>query len=275
MDFSIIIGLLGGVVLIVLGILNGGMLKDFFDLGSIFITIGGTVAALVMSVSFKNIIMFPKHVKVLLRKNKYSLDEYIDTIVELAQEARRKGLLALEEKINNIEIEDEFLKGCVMMIVDGVDSGKVRAQIENELSGIEYRHQKAWSIYDKGGALAPAFGMIGTLIGLINMLASLDVTEGAEKLGIGMSTALVTTFYGTILANLFFIPISNKLRTKHEEEIYCKELVMEGVLSIQAGENPKYIKEKLKTFMSYSERNDEDQKSKISSINKARKSKSA
>ncbi len=189
-----------------------------------------------------------------MRKDKVDLEEYIDAIVELAKEARLKGLLVLEEKVNTIELQDDFLKLCTMLIVDAIEPSKVRTQIDNEISCIEARHSSTWNVFDKCAAFGPAFGMLGTLVGLINMLANMDPSGGADALGNGMSVALVTTFYGSVLANLICTPISNRLKAMHEEEMIVKELIMEGVLSIQSGENPKYIEGKLKTYISYKDR---------------------
>lgn len=255
MDLTIIIGFIAAVVLVGYGILGSGTLDNFWDVGSIFITIGGTFASTFMSVPFKYVKKIPAHFKVIFRKDKVNLNGYIDVLVELAQEARVKGLLALEEKVNQIEIDDEFLKFCVMLIIDALEATKVREQIENEINCIEVRHAAAWKVYERAESFAPAFGMLGTLIGLINMLKGLDMDD-PSKLGSGMSVALITTFYGSLLANVVFGPIGNKLKAKHEEEMTVKSLIMEGILSIQAGENPKYIRDKLKSYLTTKERED-------------------
>lgn len=259
MNISYIIGLLAGFGLVIYGIIGSGssvsqVISSFIDIPSIFITFGGAIAATIMSVPVKYLKDVPKNVKVLMKKEKINPNLYIDAIEELAKEARLKGLLVLEEKINTLELQDEFLKYCVMLIVDAIEPTKVRAQIENEIDCIEARHASAWKVFDTLGSFGPAFGMLGTLIGLINMLANMDTTQGADSLGKGMSVALVTTFYGTLLANMICAPISNRLKAKHDEEMITKELIMEGVLSIQSGENPKYIREKLNSYITYQER---------------------
>lgn len=254
MDFSLIIGFIAAVALTLYGILGSGTLWNFWDIGSVYITIGGTFASTIMSVPFKYIAKIPAHIKVLVRRDKVNINGYIDVLVELAQEARVKGLLALEEKINQIEIDDEFLKFCVMLIIDALEATKVREQIENEINCIEIRHAGAWKVYERAEAFAPAFGMLGTLIGLINMLKGLN-PDDSSNLGAGMSVALITTFYGSFIANVVFGPMGNKLKAKHEEEMIVKNLIMEGVLSIQAGENPKYIRDKLKSYLTTRERN--------------------
>lgn len=259
MNISFIVGLVAGVALVVYGIATSGsslsqVTQSFIDFPSMFITFGGAFSATIMSVPVKYLKDVPKNLKVLMKREKINLNEYIDTIEELAKEARLKGLLVLEEKVNAMDLQDEFLKYCVMLIVDAIEPTKVRAQIENEIDCIEARHASAWKVFDTLGSFGPAFGMLGTLIGLINMLANMDTSNGADALGKGMSTALVTTFYGSALTNMFCVPISNRLKAKHDEEMIAKELIMEGVLSIQSGENPKYIREKLNSYITYEER---------------------
>ncbi len=259
MNLSFIIGMLAGFGLVVYGILESGsspsqVISSFVNIPSMYITFGGAISATIMSVPVKYLKDIPKNMKVLMKKEKINLNLYIDAIEELAKEARLKGLLILEEKVNNIELQDEFLKYCVMLIVDAIEPTKVRAQIENEIDCIESRHASAWKVFDTLGSFGPAFGMLGTLVGLINMLANMNPSEGADALGKGMSVALVTTFYGSILTNMICAPISNRLKAKHDEELIAKELIMEGVLSIQSGENPKYIREKLNSYITYQER---------------------
>lgn len=259
MNFSFIIGLISGFALVVYGMWSSASstaqaVSSFINLPSVFITFGGSIAATVMSVPMKYLKDVPQNISLLMRKDKVDLEQYIGAIVELAKEARLKGLLVLEEKVNNIELQDDFLKLCIMLIVDAIEPAKVKTQMDNEISCIEARHASTWSVFDKCAAFGPAFGMLGTLVGLINMLANMDPTGGADALGKGMSTALVTTFYGSVLANLICTPISNRLKAMHEEEMIVKELIMEGVLSIQSGENPNYIEGKLKTYISYKDR---------------------
>ncbi len=259
MNLSFIIGIFAGFGLVIYGIWQSGtdatqIYNSFINFPSMFITFGGAISATIMSVPVKYLKDIPKNMKVLMKKEKINLNLYIDAIEELAKEARLKGLLILEEKVNQIELNDEFLRYCVMLIVDAIEPTKVRAQIENEIDCIEARHSSAWKVFDTLGSFGPAFGMLGTLIGLINMLANMSADGGAEALGKGMAVALVTTFYGSVLTNMICAPISNRLKAKHDEELVAKELIMEGVLSIQSGENPKYIREKLNSYITYNER---------------------
>jgi len=233
MDITTLVGIIVGFLLIGYGIVSNGPLSDFYDVGSILITVGGTIAATFASFPLSTFAKIPKHMKIIMSGNKQKPQQYIDTIVELAQEARRKGILALEEKVR--DNSDPFLVKCVMLIVDAIEPEKAREILESELNNLEVRHSEAWKLYEKTAAFAPAFGMIGTLIGLVQMLKNLDLDAegGAQALAQGMSTALITTFYGVIIANLLCMPIATKLRSRHDEEMLTKEIIVEGVLAIQ------------------------------------------
>lgn len=252
MDLTTILGILSGAGLIIWGI-ELDNLGNFISPSSLAITLGGTIAGLVASFPVSTLKQIPKHLKIVMSGRKYKPMTYIDIIVDFAQIARKNGLLALEEQAN--EQSDPFLRDSILLIVDAIDADKVKQMLEDDMAYLDARHQDATSFYSKGEAFAPAFGMIGTLIGLINMLKSMNFDGGgASELGEGMSVALITTFYGTVLANLIFSPIANKLMLRHEEEMLCKQIIMEGVLSIQSGENPKFIREKLISFLPRKER---------------------
>ena len=215
-------------------------LKSFYDLPSIGIVVGGVIAVLMISFPLDQFARIPKHLKIIFMPQQFVPEEYIGVLVECAKKARINGLLALEEDAN--AVEDVFLRNSLQMIVDSIDPEKVKYQMESWVNSVEERHIQERNFYDKGAAYGPAFGMIGTLIGLINMLKSL---EDVSSVGPAMSVALVTTFYGSCLANIFFAPISNKLKVRHDEEYICMLIVCEGVQAIQSGENPKLIEDKL------------------------------
>ena len=227
-------------------------LWNFFDAASIFIVIGCTLAIVVASFPPSALGSIPKHFGVILNAGKFKPLDIIDQLVDLAQTARKNGLLALEGKAN--EQEDPFFKQAIMLIVDANDPDKVRAILENDIECMSSRHDDAAGMYDKASSVAPAFGMVGTLVGLINMLRSMDVTSGGGDLGGSMATALVTTLYGCILAHMIFGPIANNLRIRDGEEVLCKEIIVEGIMSIQSGENPKALREKLLTYISQKDR---------------------
>ena len=227
-------------------------LWNFFDAASIFIVIGCTLAIVVASFPASTLAAMPKHFGIMLNAKKFDPMKYIDQLVDLAQTARKNGLLALEGKAN--EQEDPFFKQAIMLIVDANDPDKVRAILENDIECMSARHEDAAALYDKASSVAPAFGMVGTLVGLINMLASMDPTSGGGDLGKDMGTALITTLYGCILAHMIFGPIANNLRIRDGEEVLCKEIIVEGIMSIQSGENPKALREKLLTYISQKDR---------------------
>lgn len=213
---------------------------SFIDIPSIAITVGGTFTSLMIAYPASSFGKLPKWLAIALLPNKYDPDDYIEQIVAFAKEARVKGLLSLEDKLQ--EANDPFLKSSLMLVVDSVEPEKVHNLLQAELDKLDERHGLARSFMDSGGAFAPGFGMIGTLIGLINMLKNMS---DPSSIGPAMSTALLTTLYGSMLANVLFGPFSTKLGLRHDEEYLTKELICEGVEAIQAGENPKFIEEKL------------------------------
>ncbi len=252
MDLTTLIGIVMGSILIVQAI-GIDSLGNFVDIPSVYITIGGTIAAVIASYPLRLLLDVPKHILVCMRGNQYNIPKLVDQIVDLAMIARQHGLLALEEKAE--EIKNPFFRQGVLMIVDGGDPDKVRYILEKEMDDMAARHDEAAGIYEKASAYAPAFGMIGTLVGLINMLKGLNMDGGgtSSTLGQDMGVALITTFYGCILSNILFHPIAKKLRIRQsEEELYCATIV-EGLVSIQRGENPKFIREHLLSGMKQSQ----------------------
>ena len=242
MNITGILGFLAGLGLVVYGMIGeGDPLSGFINYPSLAITCGGTFGALLMSFPFKVIKNVPKMLKMFVKPKKYKPEAYIDQMVEYAKIARSKSLLALEESAN--DCKDPFMKSSLMLIVDANDSDRVKAMLDDAIDFMCDRHEENTAFWDKMGAVAPGFGMIGTLVGLINMLANLS--GNADGLGAGMSTALITTFYGCILAHLIASPIANRLRTIHSEELLCMQIVEEGALAIISGANPRYIQEKL------------------------------
>ncbi|MGN1120582.1 MAG: motility protein A, partial [Oscillospiraceae bacterium] len=166
-------------------------------------------------------------------------------IVEYAQIARTRGLLALEESAN--QCTDPFMKSALMLIVDANEPEKVRAMLDDSIGFMVQRHELGRAFFERGVGLFPAFGMLGTLVGLINMLASMN--ESPDGLAIGMAQALITTFYGSLFANVIFAPLGMSLQNSHEDELLCMQIIEEGVLAIAAGSNPRYIQEKLEFML--------------------------
>ncbi|MBE6033280.1 motility protein A [Aminipila sp.] len=254
MDIATILGILSGFGLVIYGI-GFGKLGNFLDIQSIAITIGGTLAVIAASAPGEVLKGIPKHLKIVIGGKKYDPKTYIELIVDLAQSARKNGLLSLEARAE--ELEDAFLKDSVLLIVDAIDSDKVKQLLEEELNYLDERHAQCFGFYELAAGTCPAFGMIGTLIGLVNMLKGLDIEGGgAGDIGPAMSVALITTFYGSLFANVIFFPIANKLKVRHAEEMLCKQMIVEGILSIQSGENPKFIREKLISYLSEADKAD-------------------
>lgn len=263
MDISTILGMGLASLLMVFGMVfdattmgfDFGKIGNFIDVPSVLIVLGGVSAILIASYPLSFFKQIPKHIKIILNGSKYDTNALIDQLVELAQTARKNGLLSLEEKAG--EIEEPFFKNSVMMIVDVPDSEKIKEILDEELNYMDDRHSESISFYDMGAAMGPAFGMIGTLIGLVNMLKGMDMDAGgSSSIGQDMSVALITTLYGSALANILFVPLAKKLKTRNADELLYKSIIIEGVLSIQSGDNPKFLREKLQTFIAFSERSD-------------------
>ena len=244
MDITTILGMVLGFGFIIWSILLGGSLGWYIDPPSIVVVVGGMIGGFLVAFPLKDVLTLGKVFSKTLKNSEFDVDQIITKIIELANVARREGLLALEEAVS--EIKDDFLQKGVMLIVDGTDPELVKNIMETEIENLSTRHSKSKSMFDLLGSLGPAFGMIGTLIGLVAMLQNLS---DPSSIGPAMAVALLTTFYGSIFANLLFIPIANKLSLKSNEEILIRNVMIEGLLSIQAGENPRIIEEKLKVFL--------------------------
>lgn len=253
MDIASIIGFIVALGLMVFGMVDGKgfsvITETFLHLPSALITFGGAFGTVFAMYHLKDFMSGLKSFGLVFKVPKANEAETIKSIIELSNLARREGLLSLEESANSLD--DEFMKKGVMLIVDGTDPELVRSILEAELVNIDSRHQGNISFWKNLGAMGPAWGMIGTLIGLINMLKDLS---DPDSIGPNMATALITTLYGSMLANWISAPVANKLSTLNEMEIKLKEVMIEGILSIQAGENPRVIEEKLKSFLSPKDR---------------------
>ena len=209
MNITYIIGVLGAIIVMIVGMMFGGtegllspgQLKNFVDPASIFIVIGCTVMVLIGSFPINQITAIPKHIGILMNTKKYDPNAIIAKLVDLAQIARKQGLLALEEQGN--QEQDPFFKQCIMLIVDNNDADQVKEIMMNDIEQSSSRHDGIAGMYEKGSSVAPAFGMVGTLVGLINMLKAMDMESGeGGNLGPAMATALVTTLYGCVLAHM-------------------------------------------------------------------------
>ncbi len=248
MDIASLIGIISGWVFIILSIFltvgNFAGVMSFVDPPSIMVVLGGASASVLIAYPLPDILGALKAAKLVFNPPKLEPAAAIDVIIRLANLARKEGILALEESAK--ALDDSFLEKGIMLIVDGTDPELTRSIMETELVYIGNRHSNVKAVWEFFGSVGPAWGMIGTLIGLILMLQSLS---DPSSIGPKMSVALVTTFYGTVLANFFANPFANKLKIYSDEEALIKEVLIEGMLSIQAGENPRIIEEKLKSFL--------------------------
>ncbi len=253
MDIASILGLVVCIVLVFVSIVTGdqGMpaIFNFLNMPSVLITFGGALCCVLASYTMDEFIAGFKSFSLIFKLSDMNMPDVIRKIIELSNIARKEGLLSLEEA--SADLEDPFLKKGVLLIVDGTDPELVRAIMETELTSVDNRHRKKIAFWDDLGAMGPAWGMIGTLIGLINMLVLMD---DPSSIGPQMSIALITTLYGSMLANWICVPVASKLKAKNEIEMTIKEIMIEGLLSIQAGENPRVIEEKLKSFLTPAEK---------------------
>ena len=250
MDLGSVIGAIAAIGFMIFSIFwttgfNVAGMIIYIDAPSVLITIGGSLGSLLWGNTLPQIITAFKAVGKVFMPPKIDPTEAIDNIITLSNLARRESLLALEEGVRNMN--DPFLIKGIMLVVDGADPELVRNVLDTEMAYIEARHSSVRAVWDYWAAAGPAWGMLGTLIGLINMLNNLD---DPSALGSQMSVAIVTTFYGSMIANVFCAPIANKLKIYSNDELLMKEVLVEGILSIQAGDNPRIIEEKLKAFLS-------------------------
>ncbi len=248
------IGITIGFIMIMLAIVsNGGRegLSIFIDIASIFIVIGGLIGSLFINFKMEEIKLVPKVIGEAFKKEDSDIQGLIQQFIHLSDKARKEGLLSLELELD--EVEDEFIKKGVLLAVDGLDQDVICDIMNAEIKAMEERHYKGRLIIEKAGEYAPAWGMIGTLVGLVLMLNSLD---DPASLGPNMAVALITTLYGTVLANLVFLPMASKLANKTEDDIYMKELMIEGIIGVQSGQNPRILEEKLTAYL-YGEKQDE------------------
>ena len=245
MDLGTIIGLGLGFAMIVMSILSaGGQIGGFLHLPSFFMVIGGSFGAMLVGNPMSRMLGIIKFIRIILQVPNHEEERIISSLVNFSEKARREGLLALEDDLE--EVEDEFLRTGIQLVVDGTDPDIIKDVLYNELNQLQTRHGVGIKLFDDWSKIAPAFGMVGTLAGLIAMLANL---EDEASIGPNMSLALITTMYGAIMANLALIPIKNKLEDRDADETLMREIMIEGILSIQSGDNPRILEQKLLAFL--------------------------
>lgn len=245
MDKATLLGIILGFSLIIASIQMGEGIGLFVNLPSILIVLGGTLASTLICFPGAQVFKVMGVVRnAFFQKIEIPLDK-IETLVTFAERARREGILALENAVESVD--DVFLKSGIQLAVDGVEPQLIRDILQTELSFLEDRHRTGQAVFTTLGFYSPAYGMIGTLIGLVQMLVTM---KNPSTIGESMALALLTTFYGAVLANALFLPIAAKLKRRTQEEILLKELTIEGIMSIQSGDNPRIVRQKLMAFLS-------------------------
>lgn len=259
-DMGVPVGWLAGSAIIISAIVSAGGMSGatgFFDVPSILIVIGGFASAMVVNFGLKNILGSFKVIMAGLKTDKTDNAAIIEQFVAMAKKSRAQGILALEADLK--DVSDPFLHKGLKLAIDGYDGDEIRAILEKELDCIQERHSVGHDIMEKAGDFAPAWGMIGTLIGLVLMLRNLD---DPSTLGPSMAVAMITTFYGAVVANLFAIPMQGKLERNTATEVFNKELIIEGVLEIQRGQIPSKLKSKMETYIDPASTKKKDKKDK-------------
>ena len=249
MDIATIVGVISAFGLVFIAILMGGGVGIFINIPALMIVVGGTMGATMINYPLKDVIGVMKVVQKALFAKNISIKELTEKFTDFAQKSRKEGILALEGEIK--EVKDEFVKKGVQLSIDGLEPEEIREILQTEVDFIRNRHQLGAELFTTMGTFAPALGMIGTLIGLVQMLQTMD---DPSKIGPAMAVALLTTFYGSLMANIICMPIAGKLKTRSKEEMLTKEMAIQGVLSLSNGDNPRILDQKLKAFMPPHER---------------------
>jgi len=244
MDIATIIGLLAGIALVVITILLGGAVAIFWNVPSFVLVVGGTLAATLINFPLSDVLSVFNTLKNAFIHRVTPPEKLIEKMVHFATVARREGILALES--HAAQAEDEFLQRSIQLAIDGTAPELIKDILTTEIAFMEDRHGMGQSILITMGTFAPAFGMIGTLMGLVAMLRNMD---DPKAIGPGMAVAILTTFYGAMIANVLCLPLSDKLSYRNEEEMLLRTVMMKGILSLQAGDNPRITQAKLAVYL--------------------------
>ncbi|MCP4248215.1 MAG: motility protein A [bacterium] len=244
MDIATLIGFIAGAGLLLWAIMSKSELGTFADGASVAIVLGGSVAAALISFPLSNVLGVLKVIKNAFFAKASNYSALIADLVSYAEVARRDGILSLENVVS--EVKDPFIVSGIQMAVDGTDPELIEQIMSSELESVAARHEAGKALFENVGKYGPAFGMIGTLIGLVIMLQNMS---DPSSIGPSMAVALLTTLYGSLLANLVALPLADKLGTRSEEELLLKAIVIRGVMAIQSGDNPRVVDQKLKSFL--------------------------
>jgi len=245
MDIATVLGIVSAFGLVLTAIFMGSGLNIFINVPSLMIVVGGTIGVTLIAYPLKEVLGVLKVVQKALFSKNISNNELIEKFTGFATKTRKEGILALESEIK--DVTDNFLKKGVQLSIDGLEPQEIREILDTEVDHVRSRHQLGAEVFTSMGAYAPAMGMIGTLIGLVQMLQSMD---DPSTIGPAMAVALLTTFYGSVMANICFMPIAGKLKTRSKEEMLTKEMTIQGIISLSNGDNPRILEQKLLAFIS-------------------------
>ncbi|MEE8399609.1 MAG: flagellar motor protein [Desulfobacterales bacterium] len=244
MDIATVIGVIAAFGLVVGSILMGGAITLFVNVPALMIVVGGTIGATLINYPLGDVLKVFSIARNAIFSTKTPVNETIARFVDYANKSRKEGILALEGEIKTVK--DAFLRKGVQLSIDGLEPQDINEILDTEIESIRSRHQMGAEIFSTMGAFAPALGMIGTLIGLVQMLQNMD---DPSSIGPAMAIALLTTFYGSIMANIICLPIAGKLKTRSKEEVMTKEMTVQGIMSLSNGDNPRILEQKLKAYM--------------------------
>ncbi len=229
-----------------------GILFALLNLPSAMIVFGGTIGTLIVAFPLDRVTKLGKVLGVAFHQEETSERDLVNLFVRLAERARREGLLALEGEAS--EIHDESIRKGVLLVVDGTDPELVREIMESDVAAMSERHEGKYAMFEAAGGFAPTMGIIGTVMGLVNVLSHLDKPD---ELGKSIATAFIATLYGVLTANVFWLPMGQRLKQRNKEEVARRTLAVEGVLAVQAGDNPRVVREKLEAFLPLALRGEE------------------
>jgi chemotaxis protein MotA len=244
MDIATVLGILSATGLVLGAIFMGSGLNVFINIPSLCIVVGGTIGVTLVAYPLKDFLSVIKVVQKAIFTKNISATELVSKFTDFANKTRKEGILALESEIK--ELSDEFFKKGVQLSIDGLEPQQIRNILDTEIEFVRDRHKLGADIFISMGTFAPAMGMIGTLIGLVQMLQSMD---DPSTIGPAMAVALLTTFYGSLMANICCMPIAGKLKTRSKEEMLTKEMTIQGIISLSNGDNPRILEQKLLAFL--------------------------
>ncbi len=244
MDIATLFGVISSFGLVLIAIFMGSGLGLFINVPSLMIVVGGTIGTTMINYPLKDVIGVIGVARNAIFTQKSDTDQLIQRLMAFSSKSRKEGILSLESDIK--EVDDKFLSKGVQLSIDGLEPDEISNLLEIEMDFIRSRHQLGAEVFTTMGTYAPAMGMIGTLIGLVQMLQSMD---DPSSIGPAMAVALLTTFYGSVMANIICMPIAGKLKTRSKEEMLTKEMTVTGVISLSNGDNPRILEQKLNAFV--------------------------